>query len=100
MPENTKQGWDGKDRRAEGRSGLVADIASAVRDQLAGLTVPEELHREHHAFISAYLEEQRIKRERNERIKTQVFGWTAVTILSGIGTAAYHAVQYLKEHLR
>lgn len=82
------------------RDALVASIAAAVRDELACLTVPEDMHREHHEFIKAYIDERRIKRERAEKIKTQVMGWGLVTFLGSIGTGVYHSFQYLREHLK
>lgn len=82
------------------RDALVASIAAAVRDELSCLTVPEEMHREHHDFIREYIEERRIKRERVEKIKTQVMGWGIVSLLGGIGTGVYHSFQYLRDHLK
>ena len=82
------------------RDALVASIATAVREELAGLTVPENMHREHHEFIKTWIEERRTRRERNEKIKAQVAGWGIVTLLGSIGTAAYQSFQYLREHLK
>lgn len=82
------------------RDALVASIAQAVREELSCLTVPEEMHVEHHAFIKEYIEERRIKRERAEKIKTQVMGWGIVSVLGGIGTGFYHSLQYLRDHLK
>lgn len=86
---------------------IVEAVAKAIRDELASLTVPEEEHREHHAFIRTYIEERRvqreeqmIKRERNEKIKAQVMGWGIVSVLGGIGTAFYQGLHYLREHLK
>ncbi len=55
-------------------SSLAAAIGSAIREEMAKLTVPEEIHREHHAFVAEWLEQQRRKRERAEKIKAQVGG--------------------------
>jgi len=81
-------------------SSLAADIGSAIREEMAKLTVPEEIHREHHAFVAEWLEQQRRKRERAEKIKTQVGGWAIVTLLGGIGKLGYDAFLYFKEHLK
>lgn len=79
---------------------IAKAVACAVREELASLTVPEDMHREHHEFIREYIEERRIKRERAEKIKTQVMGWGVVTLLGSIGTGFYHSIQFLKEHLK
>lgn len=79
---------------------LAAEIAAAIREELASLTVPEDTHREHHEFIREWIEERKRKREWRDRIKAQVGGWAIITLLGGIGTGAYQAFQYLKEHLR
>ncbi len=75
-------------RDASSRDSLVADIACAIRSELAGLTVPEDIHREHHEFIREWIEERKIKRARSEKIRTQVSGWALVSALSAIGTCA------------
>jgi hypothetical protein len=82
------------------RATLVSTIALAIREELSSLTVPEDMHREHHEFIREWIEERRTKRERAEKIKTQVMGWGLVTLLGSIGTGVYHSFQYLKEHLK
>lgn len=92
--------YDGPDRRSSGREELVTAIACAVRQEIACLTVPEELHREHHDFIKTWIEKQKRKEERWDKIKTQVGGWAIVSALGGIGTAVWHAAQYLKDHLK
>lgn len=92
--------YTGPDRRKSGRDALVSEIACAVREEIACLTVPEAMHHDHHEFIGELLEEQRAKRERSEKIKTQVFGWGIVTFLTGVGTGVYNAAIYLREHLK
>jgi len=82
------------------RDDLIAAIASAVKSELACLTVPEDMHREHHEFIREWIEERRVKRERSEKIRTQVYGWGVISLLGGIGTGAYQAFEYLREHLK
>lgn len=82
------------------RAMLVSEIAQAIREELSSLTVPEEMHREHHEFIREYIEERKVKRERAEKIKTQVMGWGLVTVLGSIGTGVYHTFLYLREHLK
>lgn len=91
MPEN-------EERRDY--SGLADAVARAMREELAKLTVPEQMHAEHHAYIAEMVEAAKRKRERAEKIKTQVGGWAIVTILGGIGKFAYDTFIYLKEHLK
>ena len=81
-------------------SWLADAVARSMREELAKLTVPEEIHRVHHAFVAEWLEQQRRKRERAEKIKTQVGGWAIVTLLGGIGKLGYDAFLYFKEHLK
>lgn len=81
-------------------SELAKAVASAVRSELSTLTVPEETHYKHHEFIEEWLAETRLRRERNEKIKTHVMGWGIVALISGIGTGAYNTVHYLREHLK
>lgn len=82
------------------RDALVSEIAAAIREEIASLTVPEEMHAEHHEFIRDWIEERKRSREWRDKIKAQVGGWAIVTALGGIGTGAWHTVQYLKEHLK
>lgn len=81
-------------------SGLADAVARAMREELAKLTVPEEMHKEHHAYIAEMVEAAKRKRERAEKIKAQVGGWAVITALGGIGKFAYDAFLYLKEHLK
>lgn len=95
------QPYPGIDRRkVERDDDLVRAVVVAVRDEVASQLMPEELHREHHALIAEMLEEMKRKRERNEKIKAQVGGWAIITALSGIGTGAYQAFQWAKDHIK
>ncbi len=87
---------DNADRRDHGE--LVSAIAQAIRAEIAKLTVPEEIHKEHHAFISEWLDEQKRKRERHEKIRTQVAGWALVSVLGAIGKGGYELFQFIKAH--
>ena len=60
---------------------------------------PEE-HRAQHDVLARWIENDNIKRDRREKLKTQVGGWAIIAILGGIGRATYEAFIYLKEHLR
>ncbi len=91
----------GHDRRKEERDDdLVRAVVVAVREEVAAHGIPDELHREHHAFMTAWIDEQKRKRERHEKIKAQVGGWLIITILSSIGTLAYQGFLWAKEHYK
>lgn len=79
-------------------SELAAEIVEALRSEYHG--IPLEQHSEHHEFVQSWIEKQRLRNERAEKIKTQVGGWAIISFLGGIGSAAYHAFQYLREHLK
>lgn len=81
-------------------SWLADAVARSMREELAKLTVPEDIHKEHHAYIAEMVEAAKRKRERAEKIKTQVGGWAIVTLLGGIGKLGYDAFLYFKEHLK
>ena len=81
-------------------SGLADAVARAMREELAKLTVPEDIHKEHHAFIAEMVEAEKRKRERAEKIKTQISGWAIVAVLGWIGKGAHDAFFYMKEHLK
>lgn len=63
--------------------------------EFSGLT-PEE-HREHHTAFTAYIESQRRKAEFQDKVKQQVGGWLIITVLAGLGTAAWNGVRYFLE---
>ena len=92
--------WSGEERRLNEREELVKAVVCAIREEAAPGGISPDLHREQHAFLTEWIEEQRIRKERREKIKTQVFGWAIVTALGSIGTAAYHGFNYLREHLK
>jgi hypothetical protein len=96
-----KEQWNGEDRRRCDRDEeLVRAVVCAIREESIPGGITPEMHREQHAFISEWMEEMRIKRERREKIKTQVFGWAIVSALGSVGTAAYHGAMWLREHLK
>jgi hypothetical protein len=94
--------WDGKERRdfETRKEDLVQAVVCAVRDEVALLSVSETVHRDHHAFITAWLDDQRMRKDRAEKIKTQVWGWFIISILGGAGTGAYKVFNFLREHLK
>lgn len=92
--------WDGVDRRKSERDELVKAVVCAIRDESLVAGIPADEHREQHAFLHEWIEEIKRKRERREKIKTQVAGWAIVTSLGAIGTGAYNAAVYLRDHLK
>lgn len=58
--------------------------------EFSGLT-PEE-HRDHHNAFAAYIDAQARKAEFRDKVKQQVGGWMIITILSGIGYAAWNGL--------
>ncbi len=79
---------------------LIERIIEIIRNNPASYAISEEIHREHHEFVQAWISEQQRKAERWERIKTQVSGWLVISALGAIGTAAYNTIIYLKDHLK
>jgi hypothetical protein len=75
-----------------------ADI-DALREALHGDIDPAE-HGRHHEAIRAWIERENRKAERAEKIKTQIMGWTFISILAALGTGAVQAANYLRDHLK
>ena len=100
MSEQENKEWNGVDRRKCNRDDFVKSVVCAIREEalIAGIDV--EAHKEQHRFIEEWIEEVKIKRERREKIKTQVMGWGIVSVLGSIGTGVYHSIIYLREHLK
>lgn len=96
-----EQEYTGADRRRSDREqDLVRAVVVAVRAEVAAQVMPEELHREHHAFINEWIAERTEKRKRMEKIKASVGGWMIISALSGMGTAAYQGFNWVKEHMK
>lgn len=53
-------------------------------------------HDEHHEFIQTWIEKERRRQERSDKVMAQVTGWFYISIFTALGTAAYNAVSYLK----
>ena len=84
----------------ESRQRFVDAIATAIRAEMSNLTIPEDTHKEHHEFIRQWIDKQKRKDERWDKIKAQVGGWAIVTLLGSIGTGAYHGAIYIRDHLK
>lgn len=80
---------------------LAVSIADTIKSELSAFTLPHEVHAEHHEFIKSWIEREKVKAERWEKIRVQVAGWGIVVALGWIGTVFY---QYfwasLKEHMK
>jgi len=71
--------------------GSNEDLKKALEEVLdARAPVDKETHIKHHKFIDVLIEEWEKKKERNEKIKTQVMGWGVILLLGAIGKAVYH----------
>ncbi|MEC5163739.1 hypothetical protein [Janthinobacterium sp. CG_S6] len=87
-------------RRPDRQHDLVRAVVVAVREEVAAQSIPDDMHREHHAYLVEVIDEKRRKRERAEKIKAQVGGWAIITALSGLGTAAYQGFNWIREHMK
>lgn len=61
----------------------IKEVLEEVLDERQQIDI--KVHAKHHDFISVLIEEQRLKCERCERIKQQVYGWAIITVLAAIG---------------
>ena len=97
---NNEKEWDGRERRKANREEFVKAVVCAIREETGLHGIDAQTHSEQHQFISEWIEEVKRKRERHEKIKTQVMGWGIVSVLGSIGTGMYHSIGYLREHLK
>lgn len=97
---NEEQAWDGRERRKTSREEFVKAVVCAIREEAGFKGIDADVHFEQHQFIAEWIEEVKTKRARREKIKTQVMGWGIITTLGSIGTAVYHSIIYLREHLK
>ena len=58
------------------------------------------MHAKQHEVLERWIENDTRQQERTEKIKTQVMGWSIVTLLGGVGTGIYQAFRFLREYLR
>lgn len=88
------------DQQNERRKRVLSDTdIDALAQAIHGGMNAEE-HAEHHHAVRTWIDRENRKAERAEKIKTQIEGWFIVSLLGGIGTSGYHALQYLREHLK
>lgn len=46
--------------------------------------IDAETHHIHHDYVAQLIERERMRKERNEKVRTHVIGWGMVTALSGL----------------
>jgi hypothetical protein len=71
----------------------VARVVAEVMDARA--RIDAATHAKHQEFIAEWIEEERERRRRREAIRQQVIGWGIITVLGGVGYAAYHGFVFL-----
>jgi hypothetical protein len=86
------------DERSERRTRTLTgeDVRAIIAAFEAFRSVPHEEHREHHEFISHWIERQRRKEEIFEKVKAQLAGWGVITMLGAIG---YTVWEWLKRNM-
>lgn len=62
---------------------LKVIIESALEDRSR---IDCQEHQHHHEFISEFIEQERMKRERWEQIQRQVLGWGIIAIAGTVGS--------------
>ena len=100
MLDQKNKEWDGVERRKRSLDDFVKSVVCAIREEALIGGIDVEAHKEQHRFIEEWIEEIKLKRERREKIKTQVMGWGIISVLGSIGTGVYHSIIYLREHLK
>lgn len=67
------------------------DLIRAVNTALDGRdSLDAKIHKKHHEFIDTLIIDNQVRKDRKDKIITQVWGWGIIAMLSGIGTAVYH----------
>ena len=77
---------------------IITAVIVAIEARQAGMS--EQEHTAQHEFVRVWIAEVQRKAARWEKIKTQVAGWLVISALGAIGTAAYHGIIYIKDHLK
>jgi len=83
----------------ERRANLLTDQDLHAVAEIIARTRPiaDEIHMEHHQFISEWIVRSRRRAEMFDKIRTQVGGWGVIAVLSGIGYAVW---EWVRTHLR
>lgn len=67
-----------------------AELTEVLQEVLESRrAVDDDTHKMHHQYIEMMLKKEERSVERWEKIKTQLWGWGIVAVLSAIGTAVY-----------
>ena len=77
----------------------IDTIVKGIADKLL-FSVDAETHARHHQTMDIWMERENKKAIFREKVKAQVGGWAIVSVLGAIGTGTWHAVQYLRDHLK
>jgi hypothetical protein len=86
--------YEGNERRR--RTLSDEDLLALTEILEKARSVPAEVHRVHHEFVSALIERERRKTNRLEKTKTHVIGWGIVSGLTGIGYLIWDWLRSLK----
>jgi hypothetical protein len=69
------------------------DLAAIIEGVVSSRVVSDDVHSEHHDFISHWIEREKRKEEVYNKIKVQVGGWGIILVLSGIGYAVWEWIR-------
>ena len=72
-------------------------LVNAIKEANKTHINPEE-HTQQHEVLRRRIENDNVRKERNQKIRTQVGGWLIIGFLGGVGKAAYHTVELIKDH--
>lgn len=83
-----------KERRRPFDEEQLEAVAQYIADKLPYL-IDAETHARHHQVFETWLERENRRAEFREKVRQQVGGWVAISILSAIGYFAWEAVKAL-----
>jgi hypothetical protein len=89
---------DWQDRTDRRHMALTPNDLEAIRFAIFGDIDPKE-HSSHHNLFRDWLEKEKIKSERREKLKLQIVGSIIVGLTGGIGTGFYLAGKWVMAHL-
>ncbi len=73
------------------------EIVQAVMEAFERTSVVNrETHKLHHDYLEGVLERQRIRRERWEKVRVQVLGWSIIAVLGSVAKFVYDLVTHHK----
>ena len=77
---------------------VIAAALNTVFEERARM--PEEAHREHHAWVAARIAKERAREEFWQSMAAKSLPMLVVALLGSLGTAIVHAVKWAADHLR